>query len=263
MKVWPGQPYPLGATYDGTGTNFSLFSEIAERVQLCLYDGLGMQSCIDLPEATGYCWHGYLPQCGTGSSVRVSCTWPVGSAQRAVLQSCQAALRSLRQGDRRAVELVRGRIWSSTQESADLRSDIASAPFVPRSIIHDPVFEWSGKRRLQRPLHETVIYETHVKGFTALHPEIPPELRGTYLGMAHPAAIGHLQRLGITAVELMPVQEFVHEQDLHARGLLNYWGITRLVTLPLTTNTAQVETRPRCRCNSNRWSRRCIRRISR
>jgi glycogen operon protein len=224
MTVWPGQPYPLGATYDGAGTNFSLFSEVADRVQLCLFDGAGVQACVDLPEATGYCWHGYVPQVSPGQryGFRVYGPWDPQKGQR-----CNPAKLLLDpyaktiEGQLRWSEAVFG---YSLKAAVDVRSDIDSAPFVPRSIVHDPGFDWSDERRLQRPLHETVIYETHVKGFTALHPEIPAELRGTYLGMAHPIAVDHLKRLGVTAVELMPVQQFVHEQKLTERGLRNYWG---------------------------------------
>jgi isoamylase len=224
MKVWPGQPYPLGATYDGAGTNFSVFSEVGDCVQLCLFDGAGVQTCVDLPEATGYCWHGYVPQVSPGQryGFRVHGPWDPQKGQR-----CNAAKLLLDpyaktiEGQLRWSEAVFGH---SLKEGADVCSDIDSAPFVPISIVHDPGFDWSDERRLQRPLHETVIYETHVKGFTALHPEIPADLRGTYLGMAHPIAVDHLKRLGVTAVELMPVQQFVHEQKLTERGLRNYWG---------------------------------------
>ncbi|MFO7974952.1 MAG: glycogen debranching protein GlgX [Candidatus Hydrogenedentota bacterium] len=224
MKVWPGQPYPLGAVYDGAGTNFSLFSEIAERVELCLFDEANKQARIELTEVTGYCWHAYLPEVQPGQryGFRVHGPWEPDKGHR-----CNPA-KLLVDPYAKAIE---GQVeWNEAvfpyrfKEGPDTISDSDSAPFMPRCVVHQPHFDWSRDRRLQIPWHETVIYETHVKGFTARHPDIPEELRGTYAGMAQPAAIEYLKQLGVTAVELMPIHHFIHDKYLVDKGLRNYWG---------------------------------------
>lgn len=224
MKVWPGQPYPLGSFYDGSGTNFSLFSEIAERVQLCLFDEEGKQTCVDLPEVIGYCWHGYLPEVGPGQryGFRVHGPWDPDNGHR-----CNPA-KLLLDPYAKAIEGQVG--WDEAvfpyrfDDGPDTLNDNDSAPFVPHSVVYQPFFDWSGDRSLQVPWHETVIYETHIKGFSINHPEIPSEIRGTYAGLAHPSAIEHLRQLGVTAVELMPIHQFIHNKFLVDKGLRNYWG---------------------------------------
>ncbi|MCF8050576.1 MAG: glycogen debranching protein GlgX [Desulfobacterales bacterium] len=224
MKVWPGQPYPLGAVFDGAGTNFSLFSEIAERVELCLFNDEGQETCIDLPEVTGYCWHGYLPSIEPGQryGYRVHGPWDPANGHR-----CNPAKLLL---DPYAKAMDGQVQWNEAvfpylfNEGSQARSDSDSAPFMPKCVVHQPHFDWSGDRRLQLPWHETIIYETHVKGLTALHPEVPAELRGTYAGLAQPAVIEYLKTLGVTAVELMPVHYFIHDKQLVDQGLKNYWG---------------------------------------
>jgi len=224
MKVWPGQPYPLGAVYDGGGTNFSLFSEIADRVELCLFDQEGNETRVDLSEVTGYCWHGYLPTVEPGQryGFRVHGPWNPASGHR-----CNPA-KLLIDPYAKAID---GQVqWNKElfpytfSDGPDFKNDSDSAPFVPRSVVHQPHFDWGGDRRLQLPWHETVIYETHVKGLTATHPDVPPALRGTYAGLAQPVVIEHLKELGITAVELMPIHYFIHDKHLVDRGLRNYWG---------------------------------------
>ncbi|MFO7983851.1 MAG: glycogen debranching protein GlgX [Desulfuromonadales bacterium] len=230
MKVWPGLPYPLGATYDGSGTNFSLFSEIAEGVELCLFNE-GRETRIELPEVTGYCWHGYLPRIEPGQlyGFRVHGPWDPEKGHR-----CNPA-KLLIDPYCKAIE---GQIkWDEAvfpypmDGDPDTPDDRDSAPFVPRCVVHQPHFDWSGDRRLQLPWHETIIYETHVKGFTARHPDIPEEIRGTYSALAHPVAVDYLKNLGITAVELMPVHQFVHDNHLVEKGLSNYWGYNSIAYL--------------------------------
>ncbi len=224
MKVWPGQPYPLGAVFDGSGTNFSLFSEIAQRVELCLFDREGTEECIDLPEVTGYCWHGYLPgiEPGRRYGFRVHGPWEPARGHRCnpsklLLDPYAKAIDGQVQWNEAVFPYLFDRgPWTL--------NDSNSAPFVPKGVVHQPHFDWSGDRRLQLPWYETVIYETHVKGITARHPEIPEELRGTYAGLAQAAVIDYLQRLGITAIELMPVHFFIHDKHLVDQGLRNYWG---------------------------------------
>jgi isoamylase len=212
--MWPGRPYPLGATFDGAGTNFTLFSEVADQVELCLFD---------LPETTSHVWHGYVPTVTPGQryGFRVHGPWDPASGLR-----CNAAKLLL---DPYAKAIEGTVAWDPACYPyrfghPDERDDRDSAPFVPRSVVVNPFFDWSEDRSPRRELYQSVIYETHVRGFTMTHPEIPEPLRGTYAGLAHPAAIRHLTGLGVTAVELMPVHQFIHDQHLVDRGLRNYWG---------------------------------------
>jgi len=222
--VRPGEPFPLGATWDGRGTNFSLFSEVAERVELCLFDDDGTETRIDLRERTAFCWHGYLRGVGPGQryGFRVHGPWDPAQGHR-----CNPA-KLLVDPYARAIT---GTIdWTPALfpyplSGDDLeREDSDSAPFMPKGIVVDSAFDWEDDRPLRRPLHETSIYEVHLKGFTMRHPAVPQEIRGTYAGLAHPAAIEYLRNLGITAVELLPIHQFVHEQHLLDKGLRNYWG---------------------------------------
>ncbi|MFW6170986.1 MAG: glycogen debranching protein GlgX [Planctomycetota bacterium] len=224
MKVWPGEPYPLGAVYDGSGTNFSLFSEIADCVELCLFDEAGNETRIELPEVTGYCWHGYFPTIEPGQryGFRVHGPWDPANGHR-----CNAAKLLL---DPYAKGIDGQMAWDDAvfpyrfDDGPESINDRDSASFVPKSVVHQPHFDWAGDRRLQLPWHETIIYETHVKGLTARHPDVPEELRGTYAGLAQPAVIDYLKRLGVTAVELMPIHQFIHDKHVVDRNLRNYWG---------------------------------------
>jgi isoamylase len=223
MRVWAGEPYPLGATFDGLGTNISVFSEIAERVELCLFDETGHERRIDMPEVTGYCWHGYMRDVGPGQryGFRVHGPWDPAQGLR-----CNPA-KLLLDPYARAIEgevTWNPAVFGHRRDRPDSPDTVDSAPFVPRSVIVDPDFDWRGDHPPRRPVNDTAIYEVHVKGFTARHPHVPDRLRGTYAGLAHPAMIEHLQRLGVTAVELMPVHQFVHDGHLLERGLRNYWG---------------------------------------
>jgi isoamylase len=219
LKPWPGKPYPLGASYDGSGTNFSLFSEAAEKVELCLFDDEGKES---LPEVMAFCWHGYLPGIEPGQryGYRVHGPWNPEAGQR-----CNAA-KLLLDPYAKAVE---GEVkWKEAvfpyrfQDPEGASNEGDSAPFVPKSIVINPFFEWGDNKIPRIPLHETVIYEVHVKGFTARHPGVPPELQGTYAGLAHPVMIDYLRNLGVTTVELLPVHQFIHDSCLVERGLRNY-----------------------------------------
>jgi len=224
MEIWPGRPHPLGATYDGVGVNFALFSEVAERVDLCLFDEHDREQRVPLPEVTGFQWHGYVPGVRPGQryGFRVAGPWAPDQGHR-----CNEAKLLL---DPYAKAIERGVSWNPAvfpyrfDDPEGAPSDTDSAPYVPRSVVVDGVFDWSNDRALRVPLHDTTIYELHVNGFTARHPDLPPEIRGTYAGLAHPAALAHLTALGITAVELMPIHQFVHDAHLVERGLRNYWG---------------------------------------
>jgi len=224
MQIWPGRSYPLGATYDGAGTNFALFSEIATRVDLCLFDESGHEQRIELPEHGGYVWHGYLPGIGPGQryAYRVHGPWAPEQGQRCnpaklLLDPYAKAIEGQPRWDEAVYPYKLG-------EGDLVVSGSDSAPFMPRCVVTNPYFDWSDDRPPRTPWHQTVVYEVHVKGFTKRHPEIPEEQRGTYAGLGSPAAIDYLRGLGVTAVELLPVHQFVHSQRLRDAGLRNYWG---------------------------------------
>jgi isoamylase len=231
MQIWPGQPYPLGATFDGVGTNFSLFSEVAERVELCFFDERGKETRIDLPETTALCWHGYVPEAQPGQryGFRVYGPWDPDhghwcNPNKLLLDPYAKALDGLCNWN----EAIFPYHFGAPETS---RNDLDSAPYVPKAIVVNPFFDWSNDRRPNTPIPRTVIYETHVKGFTKCHPEIPEDIRGTYAGLAHPAAVKYFQRLGVTAIELLPVHQFVQDSTLHQKGLRNYWGYNSIAYL--------------------------------
>lgn len=224
MEIWPGKPYPLGATYDGMGTNFSLFSEVAEKVELCLFDEDGKETRITLPEVTALCWHGYLPRVSPGQryGYRIHGPWNPTEGLR-----CNSS-KLLMDPYAKAVE---GEInWDEAVFSyhfngnEDEINEMDSAAFVPKSIVINPFFDWENDRHLEKPLNESLIYEVHVKGFSAVCPPIPEEVRGTYAALSHPFTIEYFTNLGITAIELLPVHQFVHDSYLIDKNLRNYWG---------------------------------------
>nr|WP_320014257.1 glycogen debranching protein GlgX [uncultured Desulfobacter sp.] len=224
MKKWPGQPYPLGAVFDGFGTNFSLFSEIAERVELCLFDGQGVETRINLSEVTGYCWHAYLPFVEPGQRYGFRVHGPWDPSQGLCCNPAKLLLDPYAKAIDGQVQWDEAVFPYLFNDGPGIRSEIDSAPFMPKCVVHQPHFDWNGDLSLRTPWHETVIYETHVKGFTARHPEVPPEILGTYAGLAHPAIIEYLKSLGVTAVELMPVHFFIDDKHLVDQGFKNYWG---------------------------------------
>ena len=233
--VWPGTPYPLGASYDGAGTNFSLFSEIAEKVELCLIDDDGSESRIPLDEVDGYVWHAYLPNITPGQryGFRVHGPFdptaghrcdpskllldPYGKAFHGDFTFGQA----LFSYDLKAVDPE-----GPNADGADPGTPpmVDSLGHTMTNVVSNPFFDWGSDRAPLTPYHETVIYEAHVKGMTQTHPGIPEELRGTYAGLAHPVVIDHLKSLNVTAIELMPVHQFMHDSRLLDLGLRNYWG---------------------------------------
>ena len=222
-KICPGSPYPLGATFDGSGTNFSLFSEVAHKVELCLFDAQQQETRIALTENTALCWHAYIPGVGPGQRYGYRVHGP-NAPERG--HRCNPSKLLL---DPYAKAIEGDITWHaatydipSTYGPASSKLD--SAPYVPRSIIVDDRFDWNGDISPKIPIEDSVIYELHVKGFTQRHPDIPPELRGTYAGLAHPAVIEYLTKLGVTAVELLPIHHFIHRDYLIKNGLKNYWG---------------------------------------
>ena len=223
-KVWPGNNYPLGAFHDGAGTNFSIFSEIADRVELCLFDEGGTETKFDLPEVTSFCWHGYLPNVGPGQryGFRVHGPWKPEEGHRCIpakllLDPYARAIK----GQVRWNEAVFAYSFDNPDGPSN---DIDSAAFMPKCVVTTPYFDWGNDRHPRTQWHETIIYEVHVKGFSINHPEVPAELRGTYAGLGHPKAIDYFTRLGVTAIELMPVHQFIQDSHLLERGLRNYWG---------------------------------------
>ncbi len=250
MRIWPGRPYPLGATWDGIGVNFALFSEHAEGVELCLFDypGATAESLrIPLGERTDMVWHGYLPDVRPGQlyGYRVSGPYAPEAGQRfnprkiVIDPYAKAVGRTVRWAD----ELFGYQVGDP---AADLsRDDRDSAPFAPLGAVIDPSFTWGDDRRPATPWHETIIYELHVKGFSKLNPHILEPLRGTYLGLASEPALTHLKDLGVTAVELMPVHHHSNDRLLVERGLTNYWGYNTLCyfapDLRYATSTSPLE----------------------
>ena len=232
MEIWPGSPFPLGATFDGTGTSFSLFSEVAERVELCLFDDAGTETRLVLPEITAFVHHGYVPgvQPGQRYGFRVHAPWQPehgsrGNPEKLLIDPYAKAVEGRVQWD----ESVFTHAFTDGPDGPPTATD--SGPFVPKSVVISPYFDWSHDHRPRTPWHETVVYETHVKGLTATHPDVPPELRGTYLGLCSQPIIDHLARLGVTAIELMPVHQFIHDYRLDGMGLDNYWGYNSIAFL--------------------------------
>ncbi|WP_091120829.1 glycogen debranching protein GlgX [Nocardioides terrae] len=227
MEVWPGQPYPLGATFDGRGTNFALFSEVAERVELCLFDDEGTETRVEVTECDALVWHCYLPQVQPGQryGYRVHGPWDPAHGLR-----CNPNKLLL---DPYAKATYGEIDWDPSLfgyefDDPDQRNDADSASHMMLGVVVNPFFDWEGDQRPRYRYNESVIYEAHVKGLTQLHPDVPEELRGTYAGLAHPAVVEHLTTLGITAIELMPVHQFVQDDTLLQKGLRNYWGYNTL-----------------------------------
>ena len=224
MRVWPGNPYPLGATYDGMGTNFSVFSEVAESVELCLFSQDDTEFRVELPEMTSFCWHGYVPNVGPGQRYGLRVHGPnvpeaglLCNPSKLLLDPYAKAVEGIVRWD----ESVFPYRFEGPQGVTNVAD---SAGFMARSVVVKPYFDWRNDRQPHTPWHDTVVYEVHVKGFTVNHPEIDPEIQGTYAGLASGPAVEYLQRLGVTAVELLPVHQFVHDKHLVDRGLRNYWG---------------------------------------
>jgi isoamylase len=229
MVLWPGSPYPLGATWDGSGVNFAVFSEYATGVELCLFDGAdaGRQvACLPMSEQTDLVWHGYLPDVAPGLRYGYRVHGPYDPAAghrfnpaKLVLDPYAKAIDGTIRWDDSLFGYQVGHV------EADLSKDERdSAAAIPKSVVVDPAFDWEGDRAPRIPWHETIIYEVHVKGFTARHPAVPEPLRGSYAGLTCPAALDHLRALGVTAVELLPIHQFVADRHLIDRGLTNYWG---------------------------------------
>src|SRR3954447_8092308 len=233
MEVWPGRPFPLGATWTGKGTNFSLFSENAERVELCLFGDGDDETRIDVRNVTAHNWHCYLPEAGPGQRYGYRVHGPYAPAEGHRFNPAKLLIDPYAKAIEGAIDWdaanVHPYVPDPENEDADLEPDDEDdADAVPKSVVVDHNFDWEGDRLPQRPWNETVIYEAHVKGYTKLHPGVREDLRGTYAGLASDEALAYLKDLGVTAVELLPVHHIADESFLHERGLTNYWGYSSI-----------------------------------
>ena len=232
MEVWPGTPYPLGTSWDGSGTNFSLFSQNAESVELCLFDEAGRETGISIPDHTAFNWHCYLPGVGPGQryGYRVHGPYDPNAGRR--FNPFKLLIDPYAKAIEGPVRWERANVLPyvpADSDDADLDIDDADdADAIPKCVVVDPSFDWEGDRPPATPWPDTVIYEVHVKGFTKLHPEVREDLRGTYAGLASESAIAYFRELGVTAVELLPIHHIVDERFLHDQGLTNYWGYSSI-----------------------------------
>ncbi len=223
MNTQRGLPFPLGATPTAGGTNFAVASEIAEAVEVCLFDADGAERRVELPERTAHVWHGHLPGVGPGQryGLRVHGPWAPAQGLRCnpakLLLDPQATAID---GEVRWGQEVFGHDFDAPGQA----NPLDSAPNMPKCVVTERGFDWGDDTPPRTPLDETIVYETHVKGFTMRHPDIPEEIRGTYAAMGHPAVTDYLADLGVCAVELLPVHHFVHDSHLLEKGLRNYWG---------------------------------------
>lgn len=230
MQTWPGRAYPLGATFDGTGTNFALFSGVAERVELCLVADDGTETRVDVTEVDAHVWHVYLPGVGPGTRYGYRVHGPYDPARghrcnpaKLLLDPYAKAMDGDVDGDAALFSYPLDRPADATARGA-VPTTTDSAGHTMTSVVVNPFFDWGHDRPPATDYHDSVIYEAHVRGMTMRHPDVPPELRGTYAALAQPAVLDHLASLGVTAVELMPVHQFVTDPSLRAKGLTNYWG---------------------------------------
>jgi isoamylase len=223
MEIWPGTPYPLGATYDGSGTNFALFSEVAEHVEVCLFAPDGTETRHRLTEVDGFVWHSFLPGVEPGQRYGYRVHGPDDPDRGLRCNPSKLLLDPYAKAIDGTIEWDES-LFGYRFGDPDSANDADSAAHMPKCVVINPFFDWAADRAPRHPYAESVFYEAHVKGMTERHPEIPDEMRGTYAGIAHPVIIDHLTALGVTAVELMPVHHFVNDSILVDRGLSNYWG---------------------------------------
>jgi isoamylase len=223
MQVWPGQSYPLGATFDGAGTNFAVFSEVASRIELCLLHDDGSQSVVELREADAFVRHAYLPGVMPGQRYGFRVHGPYDPAHGHRCNPAKLLLDPYAKAMSGTIDWDEA-VYGYRFGSPDSRNDLDSGPHTMTSVVVNPYFDWADDRPPRTDYHKTVIYEAHVKGLTMTHPGLPEEIRGTYAALAHPSVIGHLVELGVTALELMPVHQFIQDHRLADAGLANYWG---------------------------------------
>jgi glycogen operon protein len=229
-ETWPGTAYPLGATFDGSGTNFALFSEVAERVELCLFDADGTETRAELTEVDAYVWHCYIPTVQPGQRYGYRVHGPWDPTQGLRCNPNKLLLDPYAKATAGEIDWDQS-LFSYNFGDEDSRNDEDSAPHMTYGVVINPFFDWEGDRRLAYPYNESIIYEAHVKGLTQLHPDVPEDLRGTYAGVAHPAVTEHLTKLGVTAIELMPVHQVIQDSTLLDTGL----RMSRLLPVPVVS----------------------------
>lgn len=230
-QIWPGKPYPLGATYDGRGVNFSIYSENAEQVTLCLFQHSNDQeeyAKIPIQEVTDHIWHVYLPDIQPGQFYNYRVEGSYDPEQGYRFNSAKLLIDPYAKAICGATE-IQDPMYDYEMHYQDNKEKMVSnnqdsAGAISKCIVIDPEFDWEGDQHPQTEMHDTIIYELHVKGFTAQHPEVPEHLRGTYKGLASDPVVNYFKKLGVTAIELMPVHHFAHRKNLLEKGLRNYWG---------------------------------------
>jgi glycogen operon protein len=231
-EVWPGRPFPLGATWDGDGTNFSLFSENARGVQLCLFDDADAEERIDVTEQTAHVWHCYLPGIAPGQRYGYRVDGPYAPSEGHRFNPRKLLIDPYAKAIEGGIDWDVANVLPYTPDGTDVADlepdDEDDMDAIPKCVVVDEGFDWEGDTPPRTPWNETVIYETHVKGFTKLHPAVRDDLRGTYAGLASEEALGSLTRLGVTAIELLPIHHIADESFLHERGLTNYWGYSSI-----------------------------------
>jgi glycogen operon protein len=232
VNLWPGNPFPLGATSTGAGTNFSLFSEHAERVELCLFDDDDVETRVELTERTAHHWHGYLPEVGPGQRYGYRVHGPYDAARGLRFNPAKLLIDPYAKAIEGPVRWDRANtlpyVANGSADADLLRDDTDSAAAIPKSVVVDESFDWESDRPPRTPWNETIIYEAHVKGFTKTDRRVREDLRGTYAGLASERTIDYLVSLGVTAVELLPVHHIADEQFLADKGMTNYWGYSSI-----------------------------------
>jgi isoamylase len=245
-EVWPGRPFPLGALWDGEGTNFSLFSEHADAVELCLFDADDHETRIPVRERTAFHWHCYLPGVGPGQRYAYRVHGPYDPATGARFNASKLLIDPYAKAIEGTIAFVAANVlpYPPDGEDADLVADDEDdQDAIPKAVVVDERFDWEGDRAPRRPWNDTIIYEVHVKGFTQCNPAIREDLRGTYAGLASAEAIDHLVDLGVTAVELLPIHHIADEAELVDKGLSNYWGYSSIGYLAPHSEYAATGTR--------------------
>ena len=256
VEMWPGRPYPLGATFDGTGVNFALFSEVASKVELCLIDEDGEETRVELIEVDGNVWHAYIPRIQPGQRYGYRVYGPYEPANG---HRCNPSKFLLDPYAKAISGQIDGHESLFSYRFADPTAfnDMDSLGHTMLSVVTTPYFDWGHDRPPQRQYHDSIIYEMHVKGLTMTHPGIPDDVRGSYAAIGHPAIIEHLTSLGITAVELLPVHQFVNDSHLVDRGLSNYWGYNTIGFLAPQTAMRALSILVSRPPSSKRWSSHC------
>ena len=226
MQIRPGSMYPLGASYDGAGVNFALYSQVAQKVELCLFDEHDVETRIEMTERNSYVWHNYIPGLHPGQRYGYRVYGPYDpvhglrcNPNKLLLDPYAKAIEGNIDGDESLFSF-----WFKSPDDNSAMNDLDSAAHTMKSAVINPYFDWGNDQHPYISYHDSVIYEAHVRGMTNLNMDVPPDIRGTYAGLAYPSVIEYLKKLGITAIELMPIHQFVNDSFLQEKGLSNYWG---------------------------------------